>query len=267
MNKDVNIIPQILLSLTFFISWWTIFHWLINSYFFWSYWVFFFFLFSWIFLHKLKFRYQMLASIIPLSSLIITYFTNLNFFKTFLQSNFIEVHWFVLILTYIMFFIILSAYCIQYKQFVKKIWVWFYILSFLTIAFIFIPIPTIFLDILNWGTWWVLISHGETTWRFFVYKGNILSAIIPFALYWIMILLDKIYKKNNIISILIFSCPILLYYVILVSWFNWHLSGFLGVPAAYYIIYITIFMFSFPLLVLCWYIFYQKNILKVKVED
>ena len=168
-----------------------------------------------------------------------------------------------------MFFIILSAYCIQYKKFVKNIWVWFYILSFLTISFIFIPIPTIFINtnITSTWAWWVEFSWGIASLPWFVYRGNILSAIISFALYWILILLDRIYKKNNIISILIFSCPILLYYVVLVSWFNWHLSGFLGVPAAYYIIYITIFMFSFPLLVLCWYIFYQKNILKVKVED
>lgn len=266
MNKDINIISQILLSLTFFISWWTIFHWLIVSNFYWSFWVLFFFLFSWIFLHKLKFRYQMLASIIPLSSLIITYFTKIDFFLTYIQSDFIEAEWFVLITTYVMFFIILSAYCIQYKQFVKKIWVWFYILSFLTISFIFIPLPTIFLDLSHWGTWWMSIGWGLTSWEWFVYRDNILSAIIPFALYWIMILLNKIYKKNNIISILIFSCPIFLYYAVLVSWFSW-LSGIMSGQIFYYIIYSTIIMFSFPLLVLCWYIFYQKNILKVKVED
>ena len=266
MNKNINSISQILLSLTFFISWWTIFHWLIVSNFYLSFWILFFFLFFWIFLHKLKFRYQMLASIIPLSSIIITYFTNLNFFLTYLKSDFIEAEWFVLITTYVMFFIILSAYCIQYKQFVKKIWVWFYILSFLAISFIFIPLPTMFLDTSHWGTWWVEIGWGLTSWEWFVYKGNILSAIIPFALYWIMILLDKIYKKNNIISILIFSCPIFLYYAVLVSWFSW-LSGIMSAQIFYYIIYSTIVMFSFPLLILCWYIFYQKNILKVKVED
>lgn len=269
MNKNINSIPQILLSLIFFISWWILFHWLINSYFFWSFWIFFLFIISGIFLHKLKFRYQMLASIIPLSSLLLTYFIRTDIFISFLNLDFIEIHWFVFIATYFMLFIILAAYCIQYKQFVKKIWVWFYILSFLTISFIFIPIPTIFINTnltTSWA-WWMEISWGLTSWEWFVYRGNILSAIIPFALYWIMILLDKIYKKNNIISILIFSCPIFLYYAILVSWFNWDLSGMLGIPMAYHIIYSTIVMFSFPLLILCWYIFYQKNILKVKVED
>lgn len=268
MNKDINIIPQMLLSLTFFISWWILFRWLFNSYVFWSFWILFFFFFSWIFLHKLKFRYQMLASIIPLSSLIITYFTHMEIFKSFYMFNFLEIHWFVFMATYSVFFIILAAYCIQYKQFVKKIWVWFYILSFLTISFIFIPIPIIFINTnltTSWA-WWMEISWGLTSWEWFVYRGNILSAIIPFALYWIMILLDKIYKKNNIISILIFSCPIFLYYAVLVSWFSW-LTGIMSGQIYYYIVYSTIVMFSFPLLILCWYIFYQKNILKVKVED
>ena len=265
MNKNINIIPQILLSLTFFISWWIIFHWLVISNFYWSFWILFFFLFSWIFLHKLKFRYQMLASIIPLSSLIITYFTKIDFFLTYLQSNFIQVEWFVLIATYVIFFIILSAYCIQYKKFVKNIWVWFYILSFLTFFLIYIPIPNIYLDTSHWGTWWILVSGGIPLWAVFTYQENILFSIFFVALYWIIILLDRIYKKNNIISILIFSCPILLYYAILFHWLSWHLSGILSGPIVYYTIYSTIVMFSFPLLVLCCYIFYKKNILKKQI--
>ena len=266
MNKNINSIPQILLSLIFFISWWILFHWLINSYFFWSFWIFFLFIISGIFLHKLKFRYQMLASIIPLSSLLLTYFIRTDIFISFLNLNFIEIHWFVFIATYFMFFIFLVAYCIQYKQFAKDIWNWFYILSFLTISFIFIPIPTIFINtnITTPWAWWVEIGYGLISLPWFVYRYNIISAIIPFSLYWILILLDRIYKKNNIISILIFSCPILSYYAVLVSWFSWS-TGMLSGQIYYYIVYSTIIMFSFPLLVLCCYIFYNKNILKKQI--